>query len=296
MRSLFQNKYWILTLSVIALGALMVLAVGLHDISFNEAQPLFRKEAETTLSPGERITTLDDISMTSQVIFWLAATLMIVLVSLLLSPDGRRMLFRIFVRVAATYWALYFLFKYYGDQLVSLFNFNFQAGDPNGTAESANAAPPPVFTPPQPSPWVSYLISIVIALLLIYILWRVYVHWKRIMELQARQKPLQELAKIARSSLRDLNDGGDSTDVIMNCYFRMSHVVADKQHIRRIDSTTPAEFASQLERAGLPGDAVQRLTRLFEGVRYGERRSGPKDVNEAVACLTSILAYCGEPV
>jgi hypothetical protein len=46
----------------------------------------------------------------------------------------------------------------------------------------------------------------------------------------------------------------------------------------------------------LPGDAVQRLTRLFEAVRYGGYRSGRKDVNEAVACLTSILNYCGETV
>jgi hypothetical protein len=59
---------------------------------------------------------------------------------------------------------------------------------------------------------------------------------------------------------------------------------------------TPAEFASRLQEAGLPGDAVRRLTRLFEGVRYGQRKVGPKDVNEAVACLTAILQYCGEPV
>ena len=48
--------------------------------------------------------------------------------------------------------------------------------------------------------------------------------------------------------------------------------------------------------AGLPGDAVRRLTRLFESVRYGDRKSPPKDVNEAVTCLNTILHYCGEPV
>ena len=88
----------------------------------------------------------------------------------------------------------------------------------------------------------------------------------------------------------------DSTDVIMNCYFRMSRAVSERRQLTRSESMTPAEFALQLERAGLPGDAVQRLTRLFEGVRYGGRRSGPKDVNEAVSALTSILHYCGETV
>ena len=59
---------------------------------------------------------------------------------------------------------------------------------------------------------------------------------------------------------------------------------------------TQAEFAVRLERDGLPADAVKSLTRLFENVRYGGYRTGPKEVNEAVACLTTILNYCGEPV
>ena len=52
----------------------------------------------------------------------------------------------------------------------------------------------------------------------------------------------------------------------------------------------------RLERAGLPGDAVRRLTRLFETVRYGDKRSAPKDVSEAVNCLNTILHYCGETI
>ena len=68
------------------------------------------------------------------------------------------------------------------------------------------------------------------------------------------------------------------------------------QALHRDLAMTPHEFALRLERAGLPADAVGRLTRLFEGVRYGDRKSGPKDVNEAVSCLKTILHYCGEPV
>jgi hypothetical protein len=59
---------------------------------------------------------------------------------------------------------------------------------------------------------------------------------------------------------------------------------------------TPHEFALRLEQSGLPGEAVGRLTRLFEAVRYGDRKSAPKDVTEAVSCLKTILHYCGEPV
>jgi len=76
----------------------------------------------------------------------------------------------------------------------------------------------------------------------------------------------------------------------------MSDVVADKRKLHREIAMTPQEFALRLERAGVPGDAVRRLTGLFEIVRYGDRKSAPKDVTEAVSCLNTILHYCGEPI
>ena len=73
----------------------------------------------------------------------------------------------------------------------------------------------------------------------------------------------------------------------------MGEVVSARRGLQRADATTPREFAERLERAGLPADAVKRLTRLFEAVRYGSRLSDQSDVNEAVACLNSILQACG---
>jgi hypothetical protein len=122
-----------------------------------------------------------------------------------------------------------------------------------------------------------------------------YRGWRKY-QASRNEKPLDEIARIARSSLDDLTSGRNSTDVIINCYLRMSDVVSNTRQLHRDIAMTPHEFALRLERAGLPGDAVGRLTRLFEGVRYGDRKSGPKDVNEAVSCLKTILHYCGEPV
>jgi hypothetical protein len=58
---------------------------------------------------------------------------------------------------------------------------------------------------------------------------------------------------------------------------------------------TPEEFASHLTRSGLPSHAVQRLTRLFESVRYGARTAGDRERDEATSCLSEIVHYCGEP-
>jgi len=297
MRSFFQNKIWILLLSILTLGALTVLAIGLRDVPFRAAQPIGRNDAESANGPRPELTDLfDDVSLESQYLFWGAITLLVALVGLLLSPQGRKFLIRLFLRVFFTYWLIYFLLTNYGDRLVSMINFDLGIFNLNQQQDKSSNVPPPVFVPPQQTSWISYAVSVLIVLFFVFVVWRVLVFWRQFNASLEDRKPLDEIARIARSSLRDLTDGGDTTDVIMNCYFRMSNVVGEKRRLKRMDSMTPGEFALRLEQAGLPGDAVQRLTRLFEGVRYGGYRSEQKDVNEAVACLVSILNYCGETV
>lgn len=291
MRSLLENKRLIVLLAVLALGALTVLAISLNEVPFREAERFGREEAEeiefTTVNVSQ---VWAEIPIWKQLFFWFLVSLLVALIGLLLSPEMRKRMLVIFIRVAVTFWALYILFTRYGDRLL-LPQFSGSNGDPQGGATS----PMPVFEPPQVSPTFSYLISFVVALLWLAVIWGLYRGWQRYLLLN-NPKPLDEIARIARSSLDDLSSGRNSSDVIINCYLRMGDVVSNKRQLRREAAMTPREFAARLEQAGLPGEAVTRLTRLFEGVRYGDRKSGPKDVNEAVSCLETILHYCGEPV
>lgn len=295
MRSLFEKKPWVLLLSILALGALMVLSVGLRSVSFDNAQPIGREEAEPTTRPPQfELGQTREVTLQSQIVLFVALVMLIALVALLLSPEGRKRMFIFLFRMAFTFLALYFLFNRYP----GMFNFMnnglpFNAPQSPKLESGANV-PPPVFTPPEETPLLSYAVSLLIILGILFLVWRVYRAWRAMN--QRPVKSLQALARIARSSLRDLSDGRETTDVIMNCYLRMSDVVWDRRNLQRGPGMTPAEFASRLEEAGLPGDAVRRLTRLFESVRYGDRKAGPKDVNEAVVCLTTILQYCEEPV
>jgi hypothetical protein len=292
MRSFFENKTWVLLVSILALGALTVLSVSLKNVSFNDAQPIGREEAgSSAVSPEVSREPFGETSLQVQIVVWVVLAILMGLIALLLTPEGRKRMLRILIRVAATYWALYFLLSRYPEILLA-FNFtNTPAGD---QAENVFDTTPQVFTPPQETPFMSYLISFLVILAVMYLGWRLYRSWQELNP--SGQTPLSAIARIARSSLRDLSAGRDSTDVILNCYFRMGDAVADKKNMHRDLSMTPAEFANRLEQSGLPGDAVRRLTRLFESVRYGGQRPGPKEINEAVACLTTILHYCGEAV
>jgi hypothetical protein len=291
MRSLFENKRLVLLLAVLALAALTVLAVSLNQVSFREAQHFGQKEAASLESSSEEVGQIwVEVPIWKQIVLWTMLGLMVVLIGLLMSPEARKRLLIMFIRGVFLFWGVYFLVKNYGDQFLD-FNFGRGAAEQLGPDP---AAPIPVFEPSQISPTFSYLISFGFVLLWLAILWTLYRGWKRYQLLNTK-KPLDEIAKIARSSLDDLSSGRNSSDVIINCYLRMSDVVSSRRQLQREIAMTPHEFALRLEQAGLPGDAVTRLTHLFETVRYGDRKSGPRDVNEAVSCLRTILHYCGEP-
>jgi len=294
MRAFFANKLWIILLSVLALGALVGLAVGLKNVSFREAQAFGQNEARAARSaPLDLINAVMSIPLKTQLGIWVLFVLLFAFIGMLMSPEMRKRLIRIAIRTAITYWALYILFTRYREVLAQI-GLNLAPLGENQSAAS-NGAPVPEFTPPQSVSWTAYLVSFGIAVLLIILAWKLNSIWREL-NTPVSAPSMKKLAGIARSSLRDLSSGRDSTDVIMNCYYRMSDVVSDKKNIKRNESMTPSEFALRLEQAGLPTDAVRRLTRLFESVRYGDHKSNPVAVNEAVACLTTILNHCGEAV
>jgi hypothetical protein len=295
MRSLFENKRLVLILAALALVALTVLAISLQDVPFHEGQRFAQNTGGSVrVDPRDLIDAWVEIPWWQQASLWVLLGVLVVLIGYMLSPELRRMLIRRFIRMALTFWGIFYLFKNYR-HLIPVLNLNISPAVP-GQSNGGAAPEAPAFVPSQISPAFSYLISFGVALLLLAVAWAAYRGWQKYNALMNTKAPLNEIARIARSSLNDLTSGRDSSDVIINCYLRMNDVVSSKRQLYRGAAMTPHEFALRLEQAGLPREAVSRLTSLFETVRYGDRKSTPRDVNEAVSCLTTILHYCGEPV
>ncbi len=294
MREFFSRKIWVVLLSVLALVALTELAIGMKSMSFRARQVFGQSEAGGVgLSPLQLVDAVLSIPLRTQLLIWFLFILLFVFIGLLLSPELRKRLILIAIRVAITYWALWLLFSRYREMLIRM---GLNLTPPGGTPATATGGDaPPAFVSPQGNSWLSYAVGLAIAAGLVFLTWKGYAIWKEL-NAPATVSPINALAKIARTSLNDLSAGRDSTDVILNCYYRMSEAVAEKKNLDRKASMTPGEFAVRLEQAGLPGDAVKRLTRLFESVRYGGAKSDPASVREAVTCLTTILHYCGETV
>jgi hypothetical protein len=205
----------------------------------------------------------------------------------------RKQLIRAFIRIAVIVLGLLYVIKNRPDLLAGLLN-RFSISSNLALNPQSSDLPAPVFQPPQVPSWITYAVALGVTVLLALFFWWINRVWKQIRALTSAHEPLDQIARIARASLSDLEAGRDSEDAIIQCYERMSIVVGAKQGLHRATAMTPSEFASRLERSGLPREAVAKLTQLFESVRYGGHVTGPRETTEAISCLTSILKYCGE--
>ena len=294
-KRLLKDKRVILFVSILALLSLVLLASAIEDATFRPARRFNQGESETArIAVGEAINSIMEIPLEKQIAFLVLLFLLGVLVALLLSPELRKRLLKQLFRMIVSVILILYLLKIKPDLLTDLLpNLALGGGQPDSPLTEGMA--PPVFVPPQISGWLSFIITLGIVLLAAVFVWQVN-RWWTLNKVTSEAPPaLDEIAGVARASLYDLSLGqGSARDKIIQCYTDMSRVVDARRGLYREYAMTASEFAARLEKAGLPREPVNRLTHLFESVRYGARNSSHGDVDEAIACLTSILKYCGE--
>jgi len=294
LKKVFKDKRAIQVISFLALFSLVVLASAVGDFTFRPARHLSREEADVVRVPvGAMLESVTDIPFEKQVAFLAMIFLFGVLVVALLPPDMRKRLLKQFFRLILGAFLLLYLVKLKPGLFEGIFPILNMAAGQNASPAEENL-PAPVFEPPQVLGWVSFFVTVGILLLTVFLFWRINRWWILRKPTTTALDPLDEIAEAARASLRNLSSVGSAQDKIIQCYADMSRVVDARRGLYREFAMTPSEFAVRLQSAGLPHEPVNRLTRLFESVRYGARTSAQRDVDEAIACLTSILKYCGE--
>jgi len=285
MKKFFGSKTAILIMGGLSILVIIFLIASLGDLVLKPARPFtFFQETKETL-PGSPPTW----NGIGYLIFFLVA--LVIILTFFLPPDLRKKFLWRLVRLIVAGTLVFVLFSRFGLG-VKIQQPQETPGEVSGnrsslpTETTKTTVIPSVFTPPQISSWTSYLVALGLLLVLAGV-WVLLVWRKR-----KKVAPYDALAEIARSALDDIEAGRDWGDTILNSYQRMNKAVADWRGIHRQVGRTPAEFAGDLASAHLPGEAVDRLTVLFERVRYGDKKSTPEDIREAVDCLTAILEYC----
>jgi len=107
------------------------------------------------------------------------------------------------------------------------------------------------------------------------------------------RSPYLDIADNLRTGLEEIEGGKiDFDDVIIRCYAEMSHTLQAEKSIQRAQSMTTHEFEQELLVRGFPDQPVQRLTQLFEQVRYGRQESMENEKQDATESLSEIIDYC----
>lgn len=296
MKSLLQRRWIVLIFSIIAVFMLVWLAAGLSELRFLPAQPLN--------FGGEDITPVRDIlnfikSDLSEIPTWQVGAVLVLffvffaLAIIIMPAEVRKRMLRTLFRAILIGFAVFYYFDNY-ELLESPLTLNFSTSIGNSEAADGISISPEVYEPPSISPLLIYFISAIFALILIFAAWRMLRPW--IQEKRELDLPLRGFGYIARTSLDDLSEGQQWEDVIIRAYMQMSEIARDRRGVSRQQAMTPNEFSAHLELAGLPPEPVQRLTRLFEKIRYGGRKANDDEVDEARGCLKAIAAACGEPL
>jgi len=290
MPARMNRRQFILVLCLLVVAGAGILAASLHDVQFEPAHPFAAAVGSGPLLSLPRLEISAQTPLWKILLLWLAFVLNLILFFFLLSPEARKRIIRQVVSFAVGILALLIALRYRMIQLPEIAANSVEetgAGIPQlgSTPEFAD------FQPPHVPAWMTYAVSLVILWAVILGAWFLYRRWQRLNS--RRNASLETLANIARTSLRDLGQGREWGDVVIETYARMSDTVSSQRGLSRAVASTPREFAGRLAAAGLPPDSVDRLTRLFESVRYGGHSSTEREMREAVACLESVVRACG---
>ncbi|MBL8102408.1 MAG: DUF4129 domain-containing protein [Anaerolineales bacterium] len=283
MRSLFNGKIWIILLAFLALTGLIILASGLNGMKFDEPN-MVKLDNFFRLSNSSIPEDRNQVSWFRYFVIGMFFVLFLAMLGPIRPQTGKSWLSQLLRFLAFTVIAMMVMGRF--AQNNPMFSEEGQSQTPGAetTTQQQTFIAPEVN--PQSEFWITALVAVVIGVTAVVLFNRFVDRWFK------PKNNLEEIAEIARSALTDLSKNKESRNVIIRSYTRMNAAVNEYRGIAREEAMTPSEFASYLEKEGLPGQAINGLTRVFEKVRYGAQNVSPEEIKEAKQCLTSILKAC----
>jgi len=280
------KRIFVIVLASLGVLMLVLLAASLQSLELKPAQVFFSDDGnQSNIFSGftDFVDNVGSLTLGEALMLFGGFLVLFVLVLAMLSPEARKRLIKMILRLGLTIWAIYYALNKFRPQ--GVFGTEAEGAVMEQGPEVIGTLPP--YTPLVVPSWLIYVASLLTVLFFAGIgFWLYRILWPP-------KSQLQDLTRAARTALKDISAGRDWDDTVIQCYVRMSEALDQKRGLYRQQAMTPQEFATRLEQAGLPSDPVRRLTRLFEKARYGGRKSSREDVNEAVTCLTAILHAVG---
>lgn len=281
------RSFVLLAFAVVLIGLLLLLVPNLRRIELQPRQPNTEPLAGVeTVSPsgGTKSPGAVGYRIFLQILFIGAlASLALIAVGAIF---GKSM--RIYLLMFAGFVAI----------ILGVYYFAARAPDPepraqesSGLGELLETEPSAAIDQPAPPPppgWafpaVAILISIGVAVLFAVAWLKLAPRWRSHGENDKTQ--LEELVETVGSAVDEIQLGGDPRSAVLRCYREMVRILCRSRSIDHVHMTA-RELADALHRAGFTAAHVDRLTEIFELVRYGNR-GGRILAEQAIGCLEAI--------
>jgi hypothetical protein len=290
------EKYRALILMSGVLVLLLILAAGITNVQFKPGSPFSLSFEQPT--PGANGTLGNGnwfLVLIRGFLILCAISVPIYVFINLLTPAGRRRLLKGLIQFMVLLVFLYLLASW--AEKNSKQPLKQEVAQPTmdltgGQIVTDGQGEAPVQEPPKASPWLDAGICLglafILAIMITVLAWGIYRASKA-----AAGDAMTRLADEAQEAIDALHSGQNIRDTVIRCYIQMTQVLAEERNVRREEAMTPHEFEQiLLTKLKLPDTPVQRLTRLFEAVRYGDYHPGKREEMEAIDSLTAIAAAC----
>ena len=284
------QRYSLLFILLVVLAALIFLAGALPSLTFEAGEPLgfgdFILDRLTQLRrPAGPVTTSssDTLIWAARCLFWVGLPLTIIYS--IVSPEARRRLLRMLPALIGVVLLAYALNRIPREPRQQ----EIETPPIGGLPEAGLSLPPTPAYIADPPQWLLISVNVLVGLIIAATIWFIW----RLFQRRKVESPQAHIVKEAERALSDLQTGKDFRNTIIQCYAAMSRVLKRDRHIARRRGMTVREFEAHLAGIGIEDEHIHRLTRLFEGVRYGGNETRGRDEREAMDCLNAIIKAYG---
>ena len=286
MRETEQRKLFLFLLFLFILGGIAILSGGLTQLRFQPGKPFPQGAPSTPPGSGGSGHNPQHAWLAEAIQHILYPTALFIgvagVIGAIISPRFRRFLLHQLLPVLILFLIISLLLTFFhADRNVAPAHTPAPS-PPAQPAVSGEGYTPPAVTPPH---WSVILIALGAAIGIVGFGFAVWWRFQRARPVPIEQDVLAELGEEAGAAVDRIRSGANPRDVVIMAYKEMCDILSPR--VENPDYITPREFARRLRTRGMRNEHVDRLTKIFEDVRYGHRE-GPRFADDAVSCLEEI--------
>lgn len=288
-----RRQAWVLIFILVILTLLAILAAGFGSVEFDQPRNGGLDDFLNRFGSFRSGEDADVAPFWGKIIYWAVLIILFLVMLGPVRPQTTKNLFQQLVRFFSMAAVILLFLGYFARKQDSIGQDQAMMASGESTSETMDEGTL-AFTRPEVDSRLELFITLGIVVVFVGVgAFLLHKYSDRLFRPQ-ENPPLDEIAAAAQVALDDLASGKEWQNAIIGCYVRMNRAVGAGRGLEREQDMTPSEFARRLAQAGLPSGPVERITRLFERVRYGAHEATQTDIQEAVGCLREVVQACGE--